>query len=159
MNEFYETDIDSYQSGWVAFPINDLSAGEHVIELKAWDTFNNSAESSLRFKVKENNEIVFTNLYNYPNPFDQNTTFHIEHNRAGDDLYVTIEIFSVRGELVRKFDSIYEDSPRTINDIEWNGRGFAGKILEDGMYIYKVYLTSAEDGAKNQQYQKLVIIN
>ena len=159
LNDFYETDIDSYQSGWVAFPLNDISAGEHVIEFKAWDTFNNSAESSIRFKVKENNEIVFTSLYNYPNPFNQSTTFHIEHNRAGDDLYLTIEIFSVKGELVRRINYTYENSPRTINDIEWNGRGFAGKILENGIYIYKVYLSSAEDGAKNQQYQKLVIIN
>ena len=159
LNDFYETDIDSYQSGWVAFPLNDISPGEHTIELKAWDTFNNSATSSIRFKVKENNEIFFTSLYNYPNPFNQSTTFHIEHNRAGDDLYLTIEIFSVNGELVRKIDYIYENSPRTINDIEWNGRGFAGKILEDGIYVYKVSLSSAEDGAKNQQYQKLVIIN
>ncbi|MDN5215774.1 type IX secretion system sortase PorU [Fulvivirgaceae bacterium BMA12] len=159
LNDFYETDIDSYQSGWVAFPLNDMSEGEHVIVFKAWDTFNNSVESSIKFKVKENNEIVFTSLYNYPNPFSQNTTFHIEHNRAGDDLYLTIEIFSVKGELVRKIDYLYENSPRTINDIEWNGRGFADKILENGMYIYKVYLASSEDGAKNQQYQKLVIIN
>ncbi|MCG8323732.1 MAG: type IX secretion system sortase PorU [Cytophagales bacterium] len=159
LNDFYETDIDSYQSGWVAFPLNDIEAGEHVIELKAWDTFNNSAEASIRFKVKENNEIIFTSLYNYPNPFDQNTTFHIEHNRAGDDLYVIIEIFSMKGELVRRIDYTYENSPRTINDIAWNGRGFDGKILENGMYIYKVYLSSKEDGAKNQQYQKLVIIN
>ena len=159
LNDFYVTDIDSYQSGWVAFPLNNLDAGEHVIEFKAWDTFNNSVESSIRFRVGENNEIIFANLYNYPNPFDQNTTFHIEHNRAGEDLYITIEIFSMKGELVRKIDYTYENSPRTINDIEWNGRGFAGKILENGLYIYRVSLSSAEDGAKNQQYQKLVIIN
>ena len=159
LNDFYVTDIDSYQSGWVAFPLNNLEAGEHIIEFKAWDTFNNSVESSIRFSVRENNEIFFANLYNYPNPFDQKTTFHIEHNRAGEDLYISIEIFSMKGELVRRIDYTYENSPRTINDIEWNGRGFNGKILEDGLYIYRVSLSSSEDGAKNQQYQKLVIIN
>ena len=159
LNDFYVTDIDSYQSGWVAFPLNNLEAGEHIIEFKAWDTFNNSVESSIRFSVRENNEIFFANLYNYPNPFDQKTTFHIEHNRAGEDLYISIEIFSMKGELVRRIDYTYENSPRTINDIEWNGRGFDGKILEDGLYIYRVSLSSSEDGAKNQQYQKLVIIN
>ncbi len=159
LNDFYETDLDSYQSGWVAFPINDLAPGEHTIRFKAWDTFNNSSEAEIAFKVNDNNKIIFENLYNYPNPFNQKTTFYIEHNRAGDDITLSVEIYSLKGELVGKIDYYYENSPRTINSITWDRLGKNGKPVGNGVYIYKVYMTSDTDGAKNQQYQKLVIIN
>ncbi len=159
LNDFYETDVDSYQNGWVAFPINDLEPGDHTIRFKAWDTYNNSTEAEIAFKVNDNNKIIFENLYNYPNPFNQKTTFYIEHNRAGDDLNLSIEIYSIKGELVGKMAYYYEDSPRTINSITWDRLGKNGKPVGNGVYIYKVYLASETDGAKNQQYQKLVIIN
>ncbi len=158
LNEFYENDIDSFQSGWLSFPINNLSEGEHTLTLRASDSFNNISEASINFKVNDENEIIFEQIYNRPNPVLTNTSFYIEHNRAGDDLNVTIDVFSIKGEKVTSMNYYYEDSPRTIVDIEWDARGFRGKLLDNGIYIYKVAVNSLKDGAKNQQFEKLVII-
>ena len=65
----------------------------------------------------------------------------------------------MKGELVRQIKYDYGNSPRTINDIQWDGREFSGKKVVNGFYVYRVTVASREDGAKFQQYEKLVIIN
>ncbi len=159
VNDFYQTNLDSYQKGWVAFPISNLSKGKHTITLKAWDTFNNSGEASIDFEVAGDDEIVFGKVYNIPNPVRGSTIFHIEHNKGGEELTVSIEIFSMKGERVSTLNYSYSNSPAVINNIVWDGSGAGGAQLYDGIYVYKIVLTSKSDGAKNQQYQKLVIIN
>jgi len=90
LNEYYEADLDSYQTGWVNFPINDLEKGPHTITVKVWDTFNNPGEATINFIVSEKGVLVINNLRNYPNPFADITNFTFEHNRPGEDL----EVFS-----------------------------------------------------------------
>ncbi|MDN5201536.1 type IX secretion system sortase PorU [Fulvivirgaceae bacterium BMA10] len=159
LNEFYQTDLDSFQSGWIAFPINGLEKGEHSIKLKAWDTYNNSNEAEIRFVVSDENLIKLKEVSNYPNPLSTHTNFTIRHNRVGESLDITIEIFSIKGQLVTKIQRRIDNSNGSINTIEWDGRRDNGEKLGNGLYVYKVFVTSLLDGAKNQQFQKLVIIN
>ncbi len=159
VNAFYQTSLDSYQEGWVSFPISNLAEGKHTITLKAWDTFNNSGETSIDFNVAGDGEIVFGKIYNFPNPVRGNTVFHIEHNMAGEELAVSVQIFSMKGEMVNALNYSYKNSPAIINDIVWDGSGAGGAQLYNGIYVYKIVLTSKSDGTKNQQYQKLIIIN
>ena len=159
VNAFYQTSLDNYQEGWVSFPISNLSEGKHTITLKAWDTFNNSGETSIDFVVTGDEKIIFGKVYNSPNPVRGSTIFHIEHNKAGEELAVSIQIFSMKGEMVKTLNYSYTSSPAVINDIVWDGRGAGGAQLYNGIYVYKIVLTSKSDGTKNQQYQKLIIIN
>ncbi len=159
VNAFFQTNLDSYQEGWVSFPISNLSEGKHTITLKAWDTFNNSGEASIDFVVTRDEKIIFGKVYNAPNPVQGSTIFHIEHNRAGEELEVSIQIFSMKGEMVNTLKYSYNSSPAVISNIVWDGRGAGGAQLYNGIYVYKIVLTSKNDGAKKQQYQKLIIIN
>jgi flagellar hook assembly protein FlgD len=96
---------------------------------------------------------------NYPNPFRDMTTFSFEHNRSGEDLEVIIQIYSREGRLVKVVAGESVNSEFRINDIQWDGRGGSGKKLETGIYIYRVNVRSLVDGAKNEEFKKLVIIN
>jgi hypothetical protein len=42
LNDFYQSDLNSYQSGIVRYPFNKLSDGRHTLTLRAWDVYNNS---------------------------------------------------------------------------------------------------------------------
>ena len=42
LNNFYEADLDTYQSGKVTYPLSDLAEGNHTVAFKVWDVNNNS---------------------------------------------------------------------------------------------------------------------
>ena len=159
LNQYYSADIDNYQKGWVRFPLNDLEEGEHVITLRASDTYNNSAEAKLAFYVTEKSQLVIDKLQNYPNPVMHQTTISFTHNRSGDDLEGNLQIIDRNGGLVNSFDFFIPDSPATVELINWDGTDKNGAKLNRGLYIFKVVVRSISDGAQNQKYQKLVIIN
>ena len=50
LNEYYQSDLNTYQSGRVVFPMSGIDAGVHQMELKAWDVHNNSATAVLDFR-------------------------------------------------------------------------------------------------------------
>ena len=51
LNDFFSADVDSYQSGWVRYPLDNLKEGKHTLTLKVWDIHNNSNVSSIEFQV------------------------------------------------------------------------------------------------------------
>ncbi len=159
LNNFYKADIDDYRSGTLTYQFTELEEGQHYVTLRVWDTHNNMAEEYLEFIVGESHELVIKNLLNYPNPFRDETTFSFEHNRSGQDLEIIIQIYSRNGSLVRVIEGETVNSEFRVNDIKWDGRGGSGKKLESGIYIYRVYVRSLVDGAKNEDFEKLVIIN
>ncbi|HWY10242.1 MAG TPA: type IX secretion system sortase PorU, partial [Bacteroidia bacterium] len=42
LNDYYEANLNSYQSGKVKYPFDQLSEGNHRLSLKVWDVRNNS---------------------------------------------------------------------------------------------------------------------
>lgn len=159
VNEYYISAIDTYKKGWVTYPFKDLSIGTHKIRLKAWDIHNNSNEAEIEFLVVEDENLAIEKLMNFPNPFRDYTRFSFEHNRAGDDLEIMIDIYSMQGKLVKQFVITKENSESRISDLFWDGKAKNGSNLLSGIYIFRLSIRSLIDGSKKQANQKLVIIN
>jgi len=157
LNDFYETDLDDFRTGWIHFPIEDLEEGPHSIIIKVWDVFNNLTETSVEFIVSEKGALVLDKLRNYPNPFVDFTNFTFEHNRAGEDLDVKLQIFNSNGEIVKETTYDIWGSQAKASGISWDGHNSSGAKLRAGIYFYKVIVRSYSDGATNQLYQKLII--
>lgn len=157
LNEFYEADLDNYQSGQVNFPFKDLPEGKHTITLKAWDVANNSSESTIEFNVVEDREIAIDNLVNYPNPFTTNTEFIFQHNQPGIPLDVKLQIFTVSGKLVKSIDEVVVSEGYLSRDIRWDGRDDFGDRIGKGVYVYKIKVRS-RNGSITEKYEKLVIL-
>jgi hypothetical protein len=159
VGSYYVAELDTYQRGWVTYPIKDLSIGTHKIQFMAWDVHNNYNEAAIEFNVIDGNEIKIESLSNYPNPFVDQTRFVFEHNRAGDDLEITIEILSVTGQLVKRLDYIEENSPGRITNILWdeNVKGIGN--FKAGLYIMRLGIRSLSDGSKSFSNHKFVKIN
>lgn len=160
VNDYYQTVAGSYQKGYVRYPLSNLSDGEHTARFKAWDTHNNSAESVIRFVVTSTPNLVIDELFNYPNPFSSFTNFGFTHNKAGEDLYVSVEIFDVVGQKVKQLDAIIAASDARVglsSQLRWNGDTDNGGKLRSGMYLYRLKISTA-DGKSAQKTDKLVLV-
>lgn len=157
LNDFYEADANSYQSGTVRFQMPRLEEGLHVLNIKVWDVANNSSDYKLEFRVVKDRELKLERVYNYPNPFTSKTTFMFEHNRPGDNLQVTIRILSVSGKLVKSIFRTINNAGNRSFEIEWDGRDEFGNQIGRGVYIYQVDVKDS-NGKKQSALQKLVIL-
>ncbi|WP_192823066.1 type IX secretion system sortase PorU [Rufibacter sp. LB8] len=157
LNDFYTADVDSYQSGKVRYPLKGLTAGPHTLELKAWDTHNNSATAKIEFIVASSEKLALNHVYNIPNPFLNKTTFHFDHNRPGQELDVQIQIFTVSGKLIKTLQTI-SNGQAHFSDLTWDGKDDSNDNLAKGVYIYQVKVRSRQDGSSISRYEKLVLL-
>ncbi|TDN37773.1 type IX secretion system sortase PorU [Hymenobacter sp. UV11] len=164
VNSGYTTDVDNFRTGLVRYLYKDLTPGPHTIRLKAWDTHNNSAEGTVDFLVEQSAELALTHVLNYPNPFSNITTFHFDQTRAGQELDVQVQIFTIAGRLVKTLRANYPAStahmPSTLQDpaLTWNGRDDYNDQLARGVYVYRVSVR-IPGGQTATKFEKLVLLN
>lgn len=156
LNDYYETEANTYKRGYVNFPMTNLSNGRHRLTIKAWDVNNNSGEGTVDFEVADGKLVKMQKLSNYPNPFKDKTHFVFEHNHPDEYLYSEIYIYSMDGRLVRTLKQVYEAGSGASRELVWDGTDASGATLPSGVYLYKLQIVS-ENGAKDVAYQKLVI--
>ena len=157
LNDFYESDLNSYQKGRVVYPFYNLDIGLHNLKLKVWDVQNNSSEAYIEFYVTDSEEMAIKNLYNYPNPFRDKTSFIFEHNQTCSELTVEIQIFSMSGQLVKTIESQILSSGFRTEPIEWNGTNNMGAKLNSGLYLYKLLVKNC-DGLSAEKTEKLILL-
>ncbi len=157
LNDYYSADTDSYKSGRVSYPFYDLEKGYHTLRLKVWDVFNNSTEKEINFYVTDAEDFTLSDLFNYPNPFKDNTKFYFQHNRDGELLDIELQISDLSGRIVATIkDNIYDNGYR-IGPINWNGTTNSGEKLGAGIYVYR-FNVKAEDGTLESKAEKLIIL-
>lgn len=158
LNNYYESVLNDFRKGEIKYPFKNLSAGKHTLWIKVWDVANNSATDEIEFIVRNSEKIEISNLKNVPNPFVWKTNFNFEHNIAGQDVEINLQIFDINAKLIKiiKRKTFVEGS--RVVDVEWDGRDSYGKNLEQGIYIYRLIL-STEDGRIATASNKMVIIN
>jgi len=157
LNDFYESELNSYQKGKVIYPFYNLSLGLHNLTLKVWDVQNNSSEAYIEFYVTDSEELAIKNLLNYPNPFRDKTSFVFEHNQTCNELTVEIQIFSMSGQLVKTIDSQILSSGFKTEPIEWDGTNNMGAKLNSGLYLYKLFVKNC-NGLSAEKTEKLILL-
>jgi hypothetical protein len=157
LNDFYEADLDSYQSGRVAYPFRNLPEGTHTLRFKAWDVHNNSSEAYTEFVVAESAEMALKHVLNYPNPFTTHTQFMFEHNQACNSLDVMVQVFTISGKLVKTIHRTIMTDGFRGDPIEWDGLDDYGQRIGRGVYVYNLRVTGP-DGQKAQKTEKLVVL-
>jgi hypothetical protein len=156
LNEFYQANTDSYNSGIIRYPYSQLEPGPHQVTVKVWDIHNNSTESTLDFIVVESEALLLEQLFNYPNPFSDRTWFSVEHNRPDQTLRLVLAIYNLSGEMVRIIDRQIESPGYRLEPVEWDGTSSGGAELGGGIYVYRATL-STEDGERASSSGKLII--
>jgi hypothetical protein len=157
LNDFYEADTDSYQSGKIRYPLKSLEAGQHHLKIKVWDVYNNSSEDYIEFVVNTESDLVLKHVLNYPNPFTTHTQFFFEHNQPDSDLDVLIQVFTVSGKLVKTLEQHVSSTGYRSAPIDWDGLDDFGSRIGRGVYVYRVKVRTSL-GQTAEKFEKLVIL-
>ena len=158
LNDYYETELDNFKKGNVKFPLRNLKTGLHHLKFKCWDTYNNPSESTLSFVVVDDNDLILSNVLNYPNPFINYTEFWFNHNKPNESLEVLVQIFTVSGKLIKTLNQSVKSDGLLSREITWDGLDDFGNKIGKGVYIYKLQVRSLLSNARAEKFEKLVIL-
>lgn len=159
VNDYYVADPNNHTRGTVTFPLENLSPGKHTLTLKAWDTYNNPAQSTIEFTVTDSESLVIHSFGNYPNPFRSSTKITFTHNRSGDDLAGTLTLYDITGSIVKTFDFSVPSSSYQVELPELITGVNLPKNQGGGLYFARLSLRSLTNGSKNEQVTKLILSN
>lgn len=157
LNNYYENDLGTYQSGKITYPLKGLNRGEHTVSLKAWDNFNNSSTASIMFFVRDEDGLILNRLINYPNPFINSTKISLEHNRPGDNIEITINIYTKNGQLVKTIKTSDQTGGYRLKPISWDGRDNSGKKVAAGSYFYTVKFKTEKNETSRISGQMVIL--
>jgi len=158
LNDFYETELNDFTKGKVTYKLRDLEVGAHTLKVKAWDTYNNSSESTLNFVVVSDAVLNLENVLNYPNPFVNYTEFWFNHNKPNESLDVQVQIFTISGKLVKTINQNVPNAETLVRSVSWNGLDDFGNKIGKGVYVYKLKVKATATGLVSEKYEKLVIL-
>nr|WP_302179992.1 type IX secretion system sortase PorU [Chryseosolibacter indicus] len=159
LNSYFVSNTDDYTTGWLRYPIKNLAPGKHTITIKAWDVFNNPAQSSVDFIVTDGESIRIETFGNYPNPFNTKSTLFFTHNRPGDDIKAHLFIYAPTGNLLKTLEIPVFDSQYRVDLYEMDNSGNQDKKLPAGLYLARLVVRSLTNGSKSEQVTKLIILN
>jgi len=135
----FETMAD-YREGILQVRLSGLEPGKHLLQLEAWDTYNNWAAKSIAFSVTHGVDAV-SNVLFHPNPMREGGHFTFSLSQASAAVH--IQVFSIAGRLVAE---LHRTGPQGYNQIEWR----PDQELANGTYLYKIS-AGGLDGSSSQE--------
>ena len=157
LNPYYSTVLDDFTKGSLSFPLKDLALGEHTLSVKAWDTHNNPNTKTIRFRVKDSKSIQIERVYNSPNPFKEQTTFFIHHNKSRELLQANLYIFTADGKRIWHATENIFSTGYVVADLQWDATSYRGEKVQAGTYLYTIELISTLSQTTDTHSGKLII--
>ncbi len=155
LNDNFTYDFGSYTSGSTYYSIPALEVGTHTLQFRAWDIFNNSSTSTLRFNVVNGLAPSIADISCTQNPARTSTTFIITHDRAGSDIDVIIDVMDTAGRILWSYTG-QNTAESGTSTVDWNLTDNSGRELQTGVYLYRARI--ACDGSKYTSKTKKLII-
>ena len=118
-----------------------------------------SSSSSIEFRVSDKPILNLYDVINYPNPIaaGSSTSFSFEHDRIGEELGITMEVFDSFGRKVNSWNYTVDDSPRKIEYLKWNTTNYSGNPLGKGVYFFRLGVSSTLDGGQASAVKRILI--
>jgi hypothetical protein len=122
-----------------------LSDGGHTLFIDAQDASGNPLSGSgFRIDFSVRNAPTLQDVYNYPNPFSNDTyfTFNLTGSTLPDEL--KIRIYTVAGRLIHTLLVPPNLLRFGFNRFYWDGRDHDGNEIANGVYFYTMVLKSGD---------------
>jgi hypothetical protein len=156
LNEYFQYDFGSYTNGNVGFSIPELSYGQHKLLFRAWDVLNNSSTAELTFEVDSKLEPSLISVICTHNPASSRTAFVINHDRTGSQMDVELEVFDTSGRKLWQHSETGLSTDNTYT-IDWDLTVDGGRVLQTGVYLYRVLISSG-GSTKATNARKLIVL-
>ncbi len=156
LNDYYRASPDDFRRGTIRFPFTNLPPGQYQLKIKIWDSHTNAAEQTLRFTVGLAAGVTIDEAILYPNPFKERISFKINHNRAGEDIFLTFKIVNMSGQLVQTFQKTYYNSEPTLTETLVLGSSGQLAPSENVPYLYEVEIRSTKDQTTDRHVGRLL---
>jgi hypothetical protein len=151
VNQYFQYDVNSFTKGTLVVPLFELSPGKHTFRCKVWDIFNNFGSGVTEGIVTPGRQLKINDYGVYPNPISENSKLWFSHSLPGEDLKVDWQINAVSGQVVSKGNLLIEaaySSPiiqlEGLIPINSNNLSFEGDSLSQGLYFYKIHITTTD---------------
>ena len=139
---YYTPSPDGSTSGTIAYPMSDLSDGNHTLAFRVWDTSGNSATHTLSFFVEHGAQPKLFDIFTDVNPAIDHANFYVSHNRPDQPMTVTLDIYDMLGH--RVWTTTVTDRSDMFNSapVSWDLTDLAGRRVARGIYIYRATVTT-----------------
>ncbi|MBX2975998.1 MAG: hypothetical protein KF721_07670 [Ignavibacteriaceae bacterium] len=116
-----------------------LTQGRHIVDILAKDASGNFFDTTfhrLIFFVYDEDDIA--QMYNYPNPFKDNTYFTFELRGSETPEEIRFRVYTIAGRLIKEIKTTPEDYRIGFNSIYWDGKDADGDNISNGTYLVKL---------------------
>jgi hypothetical protein len=157
IGELFVGSDGGFKKGILNTQVSGLIEGINNITFRAWDNQGNGSTKTIEVEVKGSNRIQILSHKVFPNPASEKASFEIVHNRANQNLLLTLEIYSSNGSILFSERIRLVKAPEKIEDLTWKFFQNQTKFPAKGTYIYKLRLQSELDNSFDFRSGKLVI--
>ncbi len=155
LTDFYTSKLDNYREGTVQYELKGVSEGKNYVEIRAWDTYNNSSMAQTYFQVASSSALAVADVFNYPNPFSTSTTFTFRQNQLLP-VDVKLKIYTLAGRLIQTLETV--STGESFIRVPWDGRDRDGDILANGVYLYKLVVRTTDGRYSSEALGKLSVV-
>ena len=156
VSDFYTPASDGSASGTVAYPISELTPGNHTLTFRVWDTSNNMAQSTIDFYVQPGLTPRILDVYTDANPAYTEANFYVRHNRPDATVTVTVEVFDMLGRPVWSDKATGRSDMFVSTPLTWNLTYRSGRRVNRGIYVYRA--TVSTDGEQEASESKRLAV-
>lgn len=157
LNEKFLAINGSFQEGTFKISLEGLEEGINNVTISAWDNVGNKSTLILEVEIKGSNSIQILEHKVYPNPASTESKFEILHNRPGENLNLTLKVYSLNGQILFSESLRFVGADNLIRDLSWIFLQNQTKYPAKGTYIYKLELYSESDLSSDSVSGKIVI--
>lgn len=157
LNPYYRSLHGSYKEGYIKTTLKNLREGINIITIRAFDNLGNMAEKTIELEVSGIHKLKINQALNFPNPAREASYFRVSHNRPGENLDLTLKIFSMLGNEIFSISKRFPRANPVIDGIDWIFLHNKTKYPVKGTYLYEIELLSEKDGTSDRKGGKIII--
>lgn len=153
---YFESDPETPGAGVIAYPLSDITPGNHSLELTVWDNANNSSKAQIDFQVAAASDPVIYDIYTDCNPASTSVVFTIEVDRPNTVLGTSIGVYDLNGKKMWGDESSTSTDASSRISKQWDLKDSSGLRVPRGIYIYRAVVETPE-GTYSSKSKKLAV--
>lgn len=156
LQTYYIPDLDNSTGGSIAYPLSDIQPGYHYLDLKVWDTANNSSSRRIEFQVGANVSPELFDVTCTGSVGGEEAVFTLITDRPSGRLKCSVEVFALDGKKVWSGESETGVAADSSVKFTWDLKDNAGRRVPRGIYVYRAGVTT-DEGQSSYKSNKLAV--